>query len=120
MILSKIRSKRENSQTTMADIKRIVAAYESGDWSEVIDSKLYREHSGEYCELLEYINMPEWLVGVVMPTFVDQRYIRDRDLEIAAPTAEDAKRKWFEHMKNWIREDEKHLVKVVRKGEELK
>lgn len=54
-ILKKIQSKREKSYTTKKDIKRIQEARKSGNWSDVYKSRLYRLHSGEYCELLEYI-----------------------------------------------------------------
>lgn len=54
-ILAKIRSKRSKSYTTKADIKRIQEAQASGDWSAVHASRLYRLHSGEYCELLQYV-----------------------------------------------------------------
>lgn len=54
-ILDKIRIKRSNSRTTKADIQRIIRAKETGDWREVYKSRLYRCHSSEYCELLQYI-----------------------------------------------------------------
>ncbi|MCY9738192.1 hypothetical protein M5X17_31355 [Paenibacillus alvei] len=55
-ILMKIRSKRTNSKTKKADIHRIIEAMQKGDWSKVFASRLYRNHGGEYCELLEYVH----------------------------------------------------------------
>lgn len=118
-ILAKIQEKRKGSVATLADIRRILLAKVTLDWSEVYESRLYKEHSSEYCELLEY--MPSvWMVGVVMPSFEDQRYLRDRDMEVIAYTAEDAKKEWFEHYSHWIRPEEKHLVQATLKEDWLK
>lgn len=54
-ILNRIASKREKSHTTAADVIRINEAQSTGDWSKVHASRLYRLHSGEYCQLLEII-----------------------------------------------------------------
>ena len=53
--LEEIKSKREKSYTTIADVKRIINAMETDDWNEVKNSRLYRLHGGEYCELLGII-----------------------------------------------------------------
>jgi len=51
-VLEEIRRRRVPSRTTLSDIRRILEARESGDWSAVHQSRLYRCYSGEYCELL--------------------------------------------------------------------
>jgi hypothetical protein len=57
--------------------------------------------------------MAKYKVGVYLPSFCDQAYIRDRDLVIEAENEKEAISQWCVRMKNWIREDEKHLVKVL-------
>ena len=57
------------------------------------------------------------LVGVVKPDFCDQRYLRDRDAVVPlyiGETDQDAINLWCTEMKNWIRADEKYLVKVIK------
>jgi hypothetical protein len=44
------------SYTTLTDITRILQARETDNWNEVYTSRLYRLHSGEYCELLSVIH----------------------------------------------------------------
>ena len=52
-ILKEIRRRRHRVHATQADIARIQAARASGRWAPVHQSRLYRLHSAEYCELLE-------------------------------------------------------------------
>lgn len=55
-------------------------------------------------------------VGVVLDHYIDERYIRDRDMVVPLHEGEtdaDAIRLWCEEMKNWIRQDEKKYVKVM-------
>lgn len=57
------------------------------------------------------------LVGVVIDSFCDQDYLRDRDYTIPlyeGETDATAISLWCEEMKNWIRADEKKYVKVIR------
>lgn len=58
-VLDEIRRRcnTEKSHTTKADIKRIEEAKQSGDWSAVYNSRLYRLHGGEYCELLSVMHI---------------------------------------------------------------
>ena len=42
-------------KATKANIKRIITAKESEDWTKVYNSNLYKKHGGEYCELLQII-----------------------------------------------------------------
>ena len=51
-ILTAMRRRRETVHITRADIARIAKARRTGDWTPVYRSRLYRLHSGEYCELL--------------------------------------------------------------------
>jgi hypothetical protein len=57
-IQEEIRAKRsyDRSYTKLIDITRIFHAKQTGEWSEVYSSSLYRLHGGEYCELLSVIH----------------------------------------------------------------
>lgn len=54
-----------------------------------------------------------YVVGVVCPEFVDQGYIRDRDLRCWAVDDKDAINQFYEERKTWLRDDEKKLVKIL-------
>lgn len=57
------------------------------------------------------------LVGVVIESFCDQRYLRDRDEVVPlyeGETDSTAISLWMEEYKGWIRADEKKYVKVIR------
>lgn len=58
--------------------------------------------------------MASFLVGVDCPEYCDQRQIRDRDAVIEANSEKEAISLWIEKRKLWIRDDEKHLVKVLK------
>ena len=52
-ILMEMRRRRQSIHTTRADIDRIAEARQTGDLTPVHQSRLYRLHSAECCELLE-------------------------------------------------------------------
>ncbi|MCL5116600.1 MAG: hypothetical protein M1272_05555 [Firmicutes bacterium] len=52
-ILTEMRRRRQSIHTTQADIERIAEARRTARWGRVHQSRLYRIHSAEYCELLE-------------------------------------------------------------------
>jgi hypothetical protein len=49
-------SKRLHSFATLKDIKIIMEAAEGEDFTQARKTKLYINHSGEYCQLLEILN----------------------------------------------------------------
>lgn len=59
--------------------------------------------------------MPEikyYLVGLDVPAFCDQPYLRDRDEVITAQSAEEAKAIWIKNHEHWLRRDEVFYVKA--------
>jgi len=57
-IMDEIKKRRsfDKCYTTLADVRRIQKAKESGDWTKVYNSRLYKLHGGEYCELLSVMH----------------------------------------------------------------
>lgn len=58
-ILTYLKLHRHPSYAKKTDIKRIQEAKQTGNWSKVYSSTLYRLHSGEYCELLGLLHNKE-------------------------------------------------------------
>ena len=61
--------------------------------------------------------MPEnisYKVGVVVPGFCDQAYLRDRDEIISAASEESAIQQWIKNHDHWIRPDEHKFVQVIK------
>ncbi|NMP24401.1 hypothetical protein [Sulfobacillus harzensis] len=52
-ILTEMRRHRQSLHVTRADVGRITEARRTGRWERVHQSRLYRLHSAEYCELLD-------------------------------------------------------------------
>lgn len=54
-MIEEMGKRRAKVYTKQADIKRILHAKFTGNWKEVHNSNLYKNHGGEYCELLQII-----------------------------------------------------------------
>ncbi|HDR3499601.1 TPA: hypothetical protein QCN48_005059 [Bacillus toyonensis] len=61
-IVSEMKKHRSEKHWSKQDLKRIVEAQNTGDWSPVQESKLYNKYSGEYCSLLEVLHNVERVV----------------------------------------------------------
>lgn len=58
-----------------------------------------------------------FLVGVVVPDFCDQAYLRDRDLKIHAQDESAAIQKFIEEYKGyWLRPEEFKFVRIIKEG----
>ena len=56
-------------------------------------------------------------VGIVLEKYIDEDYIRDRDIVIPlfeGETEKDAISLWCNEMKSWIKPNEKRYVKVIK------
>lgn len=63
-------------------------------------------------DTLEKTREYQYLVGVHYPDFADQDYLRDRDEWIVSESAGGAIKIWLVVHKNWIRPEERKMVKV--------
>ncbi|MGG5759197.1 hypothetical protein ACQ3VF_26210 [Bacillus toyonensis] len=61
-IVSEMKKHRSQKHWSKQDLKMIVTAQNTGDWSLVQESKLYNKYSGEYCSLLEVLHKVERVV----------------------------------------------------------
>ena len=52
---AELQAGRRCSKATLKDINLTVEAWRRDDWEQVKKSKLYNNHGGEYCYLLELI-----------------------------------------------------------------
>lgn len=55
LIKKEMKKHRKKKHWTKKDLELILNAKKSGDWSIVHQTKLYNEHGGEYCSLLEVL-----------------------------------------------------------------
>lgn len=55
-------------------------------------------------------------VGLVKEDFCDQRYLRDRDEEVLAETAEEAIQEFIKMKKGWLRKNEHRYVEVLEEN----
>lgn len=56
--------------------------------------------------------MKRYLVGVYVPSFCDQDYLRDRDETIQAESPEDARAEFIKLKGGWLRAEERKLIQV--------
>lgn len=57
-------------------------------------------------------NMKRYSVGVFIPSFCDQDYLRDRDETIFAESAEEAKETFLKWKGGWLKPEERKFVKA--------
>mgnify|MGYP000327825118 CR=1 FL=1 len=53
---NKLTEQREDTRRiTLSDIQAVIEAQETGDYSKVFETDLYKNHGGAYCVLLEIL-----------------------------------------------------------------
>ena len=77
--------------------------------------------SDPYNEMELALQDDKFIVGVIVPGFGDEAYLRDRDKLVGAQNAAEAREKYIAELsKYWLRRDEFRFVKVWNSFEAYK